>query len=397
MRRPLVILLFATIFVAELGWSGVSPLLPTYRDLYGLSDAATGLILSLSAVGILLVSLPAGALSRRFALRTLTIWGTVALSTGNLLVGLSHTYALLLAGRALFGMGLGMMWVTGTAWLHAAAGDRAPQALAATTAVVGAGSLVSPSITGALAEHISLGTPFVMLGILSALMTVILLLAPGATGREREPGPPLREMLRAAGADHTMLVAVTLTLAVSMMWMTAELLVPLRLDAHGFSASRIGIAFSATSVVFIATSAITARRADRYATMRIASFWTFLLGLGVVIAAVGVSVPATLVFLIVAGVTSGVMIALTYPLGVVGAQERGYSVAVVGALLNMVWAGAGIIGPIASGAMAGSIDDRVAFGALAALAIAASVWMWVRRDRASRPPVQGLRPAGTPT
>ena len=127
MRRPTVLLLFATIFVGELGWSGIAPLLPDYQDRFGLSDTQTGFILSVSAVGILLVSLPAGALSRRFAVRTLTLWGMGALAAGNLVVGLTDSYPTVLAGRALLGVGLGTMWVTATAWLHDAAGEDSVQ------------------------------------------------------------------------------------------------------------------------------------------------------------------------------------------------------------------------------------------------------------------------------
>ena len=44
MRRPIVLLLFVAIFVAELGWAGIAPLLPTYQSDYGLTDVATSSI-----------------------------------------------------------------------------------------------------------------------------------------------------------------------------------------------------------------------------------------------------------------------------------------------------------------------------------------------------------------
>ena len=264
MRRPTVLLLFATIFVGELGWSGIAPLLPDYQAWFGLSDTQTGYILSVAAVGILLVSLPAGALSRRFSVRSLTLWGMGALAGGNLIVGLSHSYPTLLAGRALLGVGLGTMWVTATAWLHDAAGQDGSKALAMTTAVVGIGSLIGPAFAGFVGERYSIGTPFVLLGIACAVTGVTLVFAPGEEGRVPEPGPPLADMMRAARADDLMVTSVMLTLVVALMWMTAELLVPLRLDDLGYSATAIGLAFSASAVVFAATSAFTARGADRY-------------------------------------------------------------------------------------------------------------------------------------
>jgi MFS family permease len=183
-----------------------------------------------------------------------------------------------------------------------------------------------------------------------------------------------------------MLTSIVLTLAVSMMWMTADLLVPLRLDEHGFSAAGIGLALSLASVAFIAMSALTARHADRYATMRLAAVWTLMMGASITLAALSTSTIGTLVFLAIAGASSGVLIALTYPLGVVGARRGHFSVAVVGALLNMIWAGAGLIGPAAGGAATQAFGDRVAFLALTVIAVGSAAWMWLRRDRESIDP-----------
>ncbi len=245
-------MLFVAIFVAELGWSGISPLLPSYEARYGLTDVATGLIVSLASVGILVVSLPASGLSNRFGVRKLTLWSLVVLAAGNLVVGLSKSYPALLAGRTVFGVGLGMIWVTGTAWLHDAAGDNAARALALTTSVVGAAALIAPSLSGWIGERFSLGTPFIVLGGLTVVVLVVLLLLRTPTGDSKESNPPLREMLRAARADALMVTSIVLTLAVALMWMSAELLVPLRLHELGYGAARIGFAFSAGSIVFLA-------------------------------------------------------------------------------------------------------------------------------------------------
>jgi predicted MFS family arabinose efflux permease len=388
MRRPLVILLFAAIFVAEIGWSGVAPLIPDFQARYDLTETQAGLVFTLASLGILLASLPAGALSRRFAVRTLTLWGMASITVANLLLAVAETFPVVLVGRVFFGIGLGMMWVTGTAWIHAAAGDAAPRALAMTTAVVGVGALIGPAITGVVAEQLSLGAPFVGLGLVSAAMTVVLVLAPSRVGRIPEPSPPLAEMLKAVGADHLMLTSIVLTLAVSMMWMTTDLLVPLRLDDHGFSSSGIGFALSLASVMFVGASALTARHAERYATIRLSAAWTLAMAAGIAVGASSTSTTATLVFLAIAGSTSGVLIALTYPLGVTGAERGHFSVAVVGAILNMVWAGAGLVGPAAGGAVSEALGDQAAFLILGVIAVASAAWMWLRRDRGVVTPAQ---------
>jgi predicted MFS family arabinose efflux permease len=256
------------------------------------------------------------------------------------------------------------------------------------------GALLAPAFAGFMAEAISLGAPFYVLALAALVMTVALLLWPTEVGRDPEPGPPLGEMLRAMGADHLMLTSIVLTLAVSMMWMTADLLVPLRLDDHGFSAADIGIALSLASVAFVTMSALTARQAERYATVRVSAIWTLVTGAGIAIAAASTSVPATLAFLAISGAASGVLIALTYPLGVIGARRGRFSVAVVGALLNMVWAGAGLVGPTVGGGISQAFGDQAAFLILALIAVASAGWMWLRRDREHAEPIETSRRRG---
>jgi len=393
MRRPLVLLLFAAIFAMELGWSGVAPLIPEFQDRYGLTETQAALVFTLASVGILIASLPAGALSRRFAVRTMTLWAMVSITLANLTLAIATTFPVVLGGRFLFGIGLGTMWVAGTAWIHDAAGEDASRALAMTTAVVGVGALLGPAFSGFVAEKYGLGAPFVALGAGSLAMTVALLVAPSAVGRRPEPSPPLADMLRAVGADRLMLTSIVLTLAVSMMWMTADLLVPLRLDDHGYSAADIGLAMSLASIAFVGMSALTARHAERYASMRVAAVWTTVMSAGIAVAALSSSIPATMLFLGIGGASSGVLIALTYPLGVIGARRGRFSVAIVGALLNMVWAGSGLIGPAAGGAVAGSLGDQVAFVLLAGIAIGSAAWMWIRRDRGAIDPAEAAEAA----
>jgi MFS family permease len=188
-------------------------------------------------------------------------------------------------------------------------------------------------------------------------------------------------MLRAARADHLMLTSIVITLAVALLWMSAELLLSLRLDANGLNASGIGLAFSLASALFLIASAITSARAERYATARIAAVWTAVFAGAIVLGAIGDGTGTTLVFLVAMGATTGVLVALTYPLGAVGAERGGFSVAVVGALLTLVWAGAGLVGPTLGASASEHLSEAVWWLALAALGLAAAAWMWIRRDR----------------
>jgi MFS family permease len=192
-------------------------------------------------------------------------------------------------------------------------------------------------------------------------------------------------MVRAARADAMMVSSLLLALVIGLMWMSVELLAPLRLAEHGYSAARIGLVFSGVSVVFAVASAITSGRAERYATIRLSSVWTAAFGACVLIALVGVGPSPTIVFLLGMGLTTGVLVALTYPLGVAGAALGGFNVAVVGALLNLCWAVSGLLGPMIGGTAAEVVDDRLWFLGLAACGFAAAEWMWRRREVTMRP------------
>jgi hypothetical protein len=85
-------------------------------------------------------------------------------------------------------------------------------------------------------------------------------------------------------------------------------------------------------------------------------------------------------------VTSGMLVAITYPLGVVGAREGGFSVAVVGALLNMVWATSGIVGPLVGGSISGALGDTAVYAVLGTVSLLGAAWMWSRRRTAAVQP-----------
>src|SRR6185437_14021296 len=109
-----------------------------------------------------------------------------------------------------------------------------------------------------------------------------------------------------------------------------NLLAPLQLHQNGLSSAAIGIAFSAAAVGVIAT---------------------VLMSATLLIVVVGTTTPAVLSFLLLRGPIAAVMFTITFPLGLVGARAAGVSLSAVAALLNMVWAGSALVGPILAGAI----------------------------------------------
>jgi MFS family permease len=92
----------------------------------------------------------------------------------------------------------------------------------------------------------------------------------------------------------------------------------------------------------------------------------------------------TLIFLVGAGITTGVIVALTYPFGLQAVERGAVTVAVMSALANIIWALTGMAGPTVGGAFAQWAGDQVAFGALA-LVSAVVGFIVLRGSRSAQP------------
>lgn len=380
MRLRVIVLVYVALFVAELSWSGITPLIPSYIDKYDLSDFEGGLVLSVASLGILVVSIPAGLVTKHISPRTLTLvsMATIALS-GFVMAGVPGYWTIVLA-RLVFGLGFGALYVSMAAWLVDAAGTEGARVLALTTAIVGIAATVSPTYAGWVADRYGLAAPFLGLAAMTTLIFVLLLFDHSGTGLRKDPSPPMRDLAKSVTSDPGLSTMLLLTIAAAVVWMTADLLVPLRLDEGGYGAAAIGVAFSISAIVFVAASAVTAKYADRWARPRFAAWWTAALAVMTGVPALMAGVSAVLVFLIGASVATGVVVALTYPFGLQAVGRGALSVAVMSGLANIIWALSGMAGPTVGGAFADWAGDQVAFAVLALIA-AVMVIVVVRVNR----------------
>lgn len=390
MRLRVVILVYLALFVGELSWSGVTPLIPSYIDQYDLSDFEGGLVLSIASFGILLASVPAGYVTRRVNARALTLGAMAVIALSGLAMGLLPSYPAILAARLVFGLAFGTLWVSMAAWLDDAAGDESPRVLALTTSVVGLSAMLAPAYAGWVADELGLSAPFLGLAAVTAVLFALLLMDRSGTGLRKDPAPPVRELVRAAGADPGLSTMLLLTVAAAVVWMTADLLVPLRLDDGGFDASAIGLVFAGSALVFVVAGALTARGADRWARPGIAATATLGLAVCTALPAVYLGVPVALVFLVGASITTGVIGALTFPFGLQAVERGAVTVALMSALANIIWALSGMAGPTIGGAFAEWAGDRMAFAVLAAVSLVVAVVVG-RRGYVSRDSLAGRK------
>jgi DHA1 family inner membrane transport protein len=378
------VLVYLALFVAELSWSGVTPLIPSYIEQYDLSDFQGGMVLSVASFGILISSIPASIVTKRITPRALTLGSMAVIGLAGYAMAVAPGYWAILAARLVFGLAFGTLYVSMAAWLVDAAGDESPRVLALTTTIVGVAATVSPAYAGWIADLHGLSAPFVGLAVVTTLLFILLLFDKSGTGLRKDPAPPTRDLVRAVRTDPGLSTMLLLTIAAAVVWMTADLLVPLRLDEGGYGVAEIGIAFSVSAVVFVLASALTARGADRWARPGLAAWWTAGLAVTTAIPALLVGVPATLVFLMGASVATGVIVALTYPFGLFAVERGAVTVAVMSALANIIWALSGMAGPTVGGAFAEWAGDRWAFAVLSAVAVVVVVVV-VHSNRAPRP------------
>jgi hypothetical protein len=93
-------------------------------------------------------------------------------------------------------------------------------------------------------------------------------------------------------------------------------------------------------------------------------------------------------FLLLRGPIAAVIFTITFPLGVVGARAAGVSLSAVAALLNMVWAGSALVGPILAGAITEAASPEASYLVVIVMALAGSAWMATagRAPRVAREP-----------
>src|SRR4051812_49674369 len=98
MRRTAV-LIYLAIFIGEVVWSSLVPLVPTYSDRFGLSKLEAGVLLAAASLTILLASIPATMLSDRYGARAVTLVSVAGMAGARLRPAAAGRFLPLLGGR----------------------------------------------------------------------------------------------------------------------------------------------------------------------------------------------------------------------------------------------------------------------------------------------------------
>jgi MFS family permease len=398
-------LVYALFFVAGVSQAAIVPLLPRLSTRFGLSATETALLLALPGLATLGVSVPAGLAADRFGARRVTLLAGVLLCLSGLAQA-TPSLALLLAGRVAFGIGFGVVWTTGMAWLSELdAGERRSLGPAVTCSSVGI--MIGPAIGGMLAQFAGLSSAFAVVAALAALVVVPLAAVPEGRGRpaggegesdalEPSPAPApgglsaaVRLLRRpAVGAAAGALVVSGAVSGVS------QLLISSGLHHAGISTGSIGLAFSAAAVCYIAVSATVVRLGRRAHTLRFNAVATALLALALLPAASGAGAAALVAALMLSAAPRAAVSTIAYSLASTADPETrpGDAAArssagdadgagrdgLVFGLLNGAWAAAMVLMPLLAGAMEQHDGARAGYLAVILPSCVIAAWMVAR-------------------
>lgn len=383
------LLIYGLILASSAAQFAIVPIMPTYAHRFGLSGFQEGMVLAATGLATLAISVPAGALSDRFGARRLTLCAGLLMTIATFAQSLAGDFPMLLGSRLIFGIGYGMVWTAGLSWIDRTI--RAGSGLGASVASAGVGSVVGPAAEGALVQYFGLTVPWLATAAAFALITAGLCLL-RMPARPAPPAAPIAASLRAAVTDRNTICAAAAIVTAGLTTGVCALLVPVQLHAAGASPGRIGLYFSIAGVLFVAGSTLTATAGRRALRKSVICGGTLGLAAALSPAALTAAPLAIIAMLCLTTAARSVLWTVAYPLAAEGARHSGASVGVVVGLLNGIWAGTAVLGPLTAGLAVEHLSARAVFGlteAVCAAALAVAVaWGTGNRSRtrvAARP------------
>ncbi|MFS0699725.1 MFS transporter [Cellulomonas sp. 179-A 4D5 NHS] len=347
-------------------------LLPQISAGMGTSEGIAGQYVSAYALGTILVTVPAIALTRGFRRKPLLLLGIVGFVLANALTAVAPDVVLALAARFVAGGFSGMLW----GLLAGYAVRITPPALTGRAlSLVVAGAPVGIAFGTPLGTW--LGTTFDWrwsFGGLAVLTVVVLVLAallvPDAAGQRAATGLPLARVVRIPG--------VAAVLAVIFAWMlgnstTYTYVAPYLRDAgSGVSVELLLLVFGVASIGGLA---LTAALVDRHPQALVLACTAVFAAAGVVLAVGHRSPVAVYAAVVLWGVTfGGASPQLQRPLSAVSGDDADVANAFLPVAFNLAIFAAGVLGAVLLGAAGGLVVPlaMTVFGVLALLVVVAS-------------------------
>jgi MFS family permease len=373
-RRQLVLLVGAVVFVDTMFYAAIAPLLPTLAHQLHLSKLSAGVMTACYPVGTFFGSLPGGLLTVRIGPKRTVYAGLALLAVSTLAFGWVHNAPALDLARMAEGVGGACSWAGALAWI--VAGSPAAQRGQAMGGTIGAaigGALFGPVI-GTLATAVGRGPAFSGVVVLAVALIFQARRVPLAHTPSAQRLRDIWRVLAGTGAGRAVWLVTLPSLASGVL----NVLGPLRLHRLGAAAVAIGATYLVASAVEAVLSPAAGRWSDRRGPL--VPLRAGLAGTAVALAcftlpgsALGLAALVVVTGAMVAGFWAPAM-AMLADAAEVGGLEQGFAAA----LVNMAWAAGQTVGAVAGGAIAKGAGDGVPMGITAALCVFTLLFVGLR-------------------
>ena len=369
--RRLLALSCAIVLVDTIFYAALAPLVPLFKEEFGLSKSAVGILSGAYGAGVLVGSAPAGYLASRSGVRITALVGLVLMSITSVMFSLVDTTWLLVAARFAGGFGSALSWVAAFTWLV----DRAPEERRAerigvmiSAAVVGA--ILGP-VLGSVAATVGLVPTFTAVAIAGGVIAVWAALEPApAPSGEGALLPALRTL-----REPRLLTSLWFIGLSPLLFSVLAVLVPLDLNRLGWGAAAVGTVFLISAAFEALVHPLLGRWSDR-SGYRPPVFAGLLASVGILLLLTWVGNPWAIGLLVVlaAGAFNATLVPGT-ALFSRGTEKAGMEGAVAFAITNVAWASGYAVGAPLGGFLADLRGDALSYLALTVVCLLTLVFL----------------------